>query len=598
MNAPLEEVPQTFVAVSTRHGARVEQQHGHHLERARVRLEEKGGRVNATQSVHCYLRSNVESTRRRSRIVDNLTVTCRGLISTGVGAGGIHTDRVRWETEELVNGRPELAWLRQRVRLAARGAPQCVLVVGPVGVGKTRLAAGLVAGVQREGFLSLVGRGYDDVVVPFLPFRETSFPNSHGASRRRIGDPGTCWPSRRGEDIAGYTDEQDQIASTRLVLELTDLLFVAAARTPLLLFLDDVTSSTPPHSPCSVTSCTGSRRHPRHHCSSSRRRGRSRCSSPCGVSRIVRSSSSRGSTSSRPRRPSAGARARNHSPWGWSRRTATRSSSNRSCTTERPQGRRPLCCATRRSSSANGGRCCLRSVSVVLELVAALVPDLSIDVLVRLGRWDEDTIVVAIDEAAMAGVLADDAGDLRFALPLAQALLRVRRLGPMAQARARRHRGRCPRAPRGCRAARSRVRSRARGTGGGSRGGRRTGALLGTAPGPCVRGKSCAWLLEAAVVNEERLVCARVAAEQAALYLVAGKCHQFASTPTAAAGSSNGPPRSAGRRVISRAKHAAKNERLVCLTVAGSVRGRVTRTWSTGSLSSSSRAHPSSRPRS
>src|SRR5438105_15020408 len=77
---------------------------------------------------------------------------------------------------DLVGRRAELSWLRERLRLAAQGSPQCVLLSGEAGIGKTRLAAELSDDAHRAGFLTLAGRGYDGVPLPFLPFREAIFP--------------------------------------------------------------------------------------------------------------------------------------------------------------------------------------------------------------------------------------------------------------------------------------------------------------------------------------------------------------------------------------------------------------------------------------
>src|SRR5262249_9565819 len=71
----------------------------------------------------------------------------------------------------------------------------------------------------------------------------------------------------------------------------------------------------------------------------------------------------------------------------------------------------------------------------VLELAAALVPDLSVDALIRIGRWDHDAVVAAVDEAAIAGGPTADARALRFTPPRAQRRC-LGRMGPIAQARA------------------------------------------------------------------------------------------------------------------------------------------------------------------
>ena len=71
----------------------------------------------------------------------------------------------------------------------------------------------------------------------------------------------------------------------------------------------------------------------------------------------------------------------------------------------------------------------------VLEWSALLVPDLDFEVLFRLGRWEADTLVAAVDEAVLAGVLTGDAENLEFVHPLLRQRC-LRDIGPVAQARA------------------------------------------------------------------------------------------------------------------------------------------------------------------
>ena len=70
----------------------------------------------------------------------------------------------------------------------------------------------------------------------------------------------------------------------------------------------------------------------------------------------------------------------------------------------------------------------------ILECAALLVPDVSIDTLERLGRWDADALAGAVDEAIVAGILAGDGTGLRFAHPVIRNAC-LRRIGPLARAR-------------------------------------------------------------------------------------------------------------------------------------------------------------------
>ena len=66
----------------------------------------------------------------------------------------------------------ELAQLREAWGRVAEGGSAAVLLVGEAGIGKTRLAAELAAGVHRAGGSVLYGRCDEGLAVPYQPFAE------------------------------------------------------------------------------------------------------------------------------------------------------------------------------------------------------------------------------------------------------------------------------------------------------------------------------------------------------------------------------------------------------------------------------------------
>ena len=99
----------------------------------------------------------------------------------------------------LVARRTEMRTLREALRRAAGGEAVGLLVSGDAGVGKSRLAAELVALARAEGHLVLTGRCLDttEAALPYLPFAEvtrglaendTQLVDDHQALRRLLPD--------------------------------------------------------------------------------------------------------------------------------------------------------------------------------------------------------------------------------------------------------------------------------------------------------------------------------------------------------------------------------------------------------------------------
>ncbi len=133
----------------------------------------------------------------------------------------------------------EMRWLRQRLDLAASGNAQCVLIRGEPGIGKTRLAHELRGLAVAAGFEPLVGRAYEDVQLPFLPFRDDVLP----ALVHHCEETGRARPDALITDGPNLLDPPDSSSpdhAVRALLELAALLLDAAQRSPRFILLDDL----------------------------------------------------------------------------------------------------------------------------------------------------------------------------------------------------------------------------------------------------------------------------------------------------------------------------------------------------------------------
>jgi AAA ATPase domain len=72
----------------------------------------------------------------------------------------------------FVGRREELAWLERILQETLAGQPRVVLMPGDAGIGKTRLLHEVRAGALRRRLQVGYGRGYEDLLLPYLPFVE------------------------------------------------------------------------------------------------------------------------------------------------------------------------------------------------------------------------------------------------------------------------------------------------------------------------------------------------------------------------------------------------------------------------------------------
>lgn len=129
------------------------------------------------------------------------------------------------------------------------GHPHVVFMVGEAGVGKTRLLREFRGMAQQRGFQVLLGRGYEDLVLPYLPFVETLLPLldhlPHTIQQALTPEVSTLrlFLHRLGAEtsvtpvVAPAGSEQEKLL---IFMAVSRLLMALAQHQPFALFLDDL----------------------------------------------------------------------------------------------------------------------------------------------------------------------------------------------------------------------------------------------------------------------------------------------------------------------------------------------------------------------
>ncbi|MGZ3317420.1 MAG: AAA family ATPase, partial [Isosphaeraceae bacterium] len=215
---------------------------------ARIEAEAGGGQVIVSELTRLLVR---QSTGLRFETVGERTL--KGF------AESVPLYEVRWATQRpagstltsFVGRQEEVTQLRRCLEAAIRGQGSLVLVAGEPGVGKTRLVSELAIDTADRGLQVLTGRAYEtEGMPPYLPFIEALNQRIRGRTREELReDLGETAPhvAKLVPALRQYLPDvreppalDPQAERYRLFEGVTDFLINAAARTPLLLFLDDL----------------------------------------------------------------------------------------------------------------------------------------------------------------------------------------------------------------------------------------------------------------------------------------------------------------------------------------------------------------------
>ncbi|MBI1885646.1 MAG: AAA family ATPase [Chloroflexi bacterium] len=158
---------------------------------------------------------------------------------------------VRPRLARFVGRQEEAAKLRQRLEMAGRGQGSLVLVAGEPGVGKTRLVSELAIYATDRGFQVLSGHAYDtEGMPPYLPFTQALGPYVRSRSPEELlaelnGNAAylaKLLPELR--QMLPATPEPPALSAEseryQVFQSVSELLLTAAAKTPLMLVLDDL----------------------------------------------------------------------------------------------------------------------------------------------------------------------------------------------------------------------------------------------------------------------------------------------------------------------------------------------------------------------
>jgi class 3 adenylate cyclase/tetratricopeptide (TPR) repeat protein len=160
------------------------------------------------------------------------------------------------EPTPLLGRAEQLDALRAHWREAQAGGRRVAVLVGEPGIGKTRLAAEFCRGAYAEGALVLLGRCYEESLVPYQPVVEAlrhyvsesplgELPVQGGPYRPTLARllPELAGPSPEAVSLGAESPEREQ---SLLFEAVASLLRAVANEHPLILLLDDLHWADPP----------------------------------------------------------------------------------------------------------------------------------------------------------------------------------------------------------------------------------------------------------------------------------------------------------------------------------------------------------------
>jgi predicted ATPase/class 3 adenylate cyclase len=160
------------------------------------------------------------------------------------------------ESAALIGRDAELGELHRHWREASAGDRRVVVLVGEPGIGKTRLAAEFCRGAHAEGAVVLLGRCYEESLVPYEPFVEAlrDYVSQVSIDELRV-QLGPHRPTLaklvpellgRGPEVADTATESPDREQFLLFEAVASLLRAVSGEHPLILVLDDLHWSDAP----------------------------------------------------------------------------------------------------------------------------------------------------------------------------------------------------------------------------------------------------------------------------------------------------------------------------------------------------------------
>lgn len=144
-------------------------------------------------------------------------------------------------TTPFVGRSVEYGWLEERLKVAASGRPQVVVIRGDAGIGKTRIVRELQATATRAGLRVWHGRAREDVALPYLAFEPLLAELAGGDPDRQSSPPDAL------RILVGSTSDADASSEPkagadrqRLFQRIVQAVFERARAGPILVVLEDL----------------------------------------------------------------------------------------------------------------------------------------------------------------------------------------------------------------------------------------------------------------------------------------------------------------------------------------------------------------------